>query len=141
MGGKAISMEYTKEYFLKMVIRLDDDLIEKSGNFIEELLRTGTYNKEDAEDIIRLKARLKMYMKILGFNEDEIQKGVLDYQNIGVELAFSKVINDIDVATLQTRIEKIGNDSVLPEGMAEKVKEEIDKILKYQKRGRKRLLH
>ncbi|MCD6227743.1 hypothetical protein J7J90_04605 [Candidatus Micrarchaeota archaeon] len=134
-------MEYTKEYFLKMVIRLDDDLIEKSGNFIEELLRTGTYNKEDAEDIIRLKARLKMYMKILGFNEDEIQKGVLDYQNIGVELAFSKVINDIDVATLQTRIEKIGNDSVLPEGMAEKVKEEIDKILKYQKRGRKRLLH
>ena len=124
-----------------MVIRLDDDLIEKSGNFIEELLRTGTYNKEDAEDIIRLKARLKMYMKILGFNEDEIQKGVLDYQNIGVELAFSKVINDIDVATLQTRIEKIGNDSVLPEGMAEKVKEEIDKILKYQKRGRKRLLH
>jgi len=117
MGGKAISMEYTKEYFLKMVIRLDDDLIEKSGNFIEELLRTGTYNKEDAEDIIRLKARLKMYMKILGFNEDEIQKGVLDYQNIGVELAFSKVINDIDVATLQTRIEKIGNDSVLNNGL------------------------
>jgi len=123
-------MERNNKYYLGMVIKLSENVMESSDAIMCNILIKGKYNKEDVDDLIRLKARLKLYMKVLGFDEDEIKKSVADYQDMGIGLAFSKTVDKIDVKTMQEHVGGIGEGS-LPEGMLKKAYEEIAKILKY----------
>lgn len=94
----------TKEEIMGMIIRLSSDLTEESANISYNLMTTGKYDKEDMYSLSILKTRLKLYMKLFGFNTNEIDESVNFFQDMGVELSFSDVLREMDRETIENRL-------------------------------------